>query len=277
MYKNCQVACSATESPTLPLFFYKHTTYPVIEKAAVSAGIYSYTILCPEIAELAKPGQFVHIKVDGFTLRRPVSICEIVRGGSLRIVFEVRGAGTAKLADINVGNHIDMIAPLGNGFGLPASIEPDRRVVLVGGGIGVPPLLELAKIMGENATAVLGFRSYDKVILTEDFARTGTHTIICTDDGSVGQRGQVTAALSAELAKGDVTQVYSCGPAPMLRAVIAECEKHGKHGVPCQVSLEERMGCGVGACVVCACATASGMKRVCKDGPVFNAKEVLLS
>ena len=256
---------------------YKSTTYRVIEKSAISAGIYSYRISCPEVAQLAKAGQFVHIKVDGFTLRRPISICEIdadsKSGGTLRIVFEVRGQGTRKLADINVGDNIDMIAPLGNGFSLPAEIHSNRRVIVVGGGIGVPPLLAIAKVAKTNATAILGFRGYDKVILTDDFACTNAHVITCTDDGSVGFHGQVTAPLASELSKGDVDKVYSCGPMPMLRAVIAECEKAN---VPCEVSLEERMGCGVGACVVCACATKSGMKRVCKDGPVFDSREVLL-
>jgi dihydroorotate dehydrogenase electron transfer subunit len=127
--------------------------------------------------------------------------------------------------------------------------------------------------MKESTTAILGFRSYDKIILANDFKRADAHVITCTDDGSVGLHGQVTVPLAAELAKGDVDKVYTCGPEPMLKAVIAECEKSG---VPCEVSLEERMGCGVGACVVCACATKSGMKRVCKDGPVFDAKEVVL-
>ena len=248
--------------------------YPVIEKTAISAGIYSYEILCNEIAEIAKPGQFVHVKVEGFTLRRPISICEIDRkNGTLRIVFEVRGQGTAKLADINVGDNIDMIAPLGNGFTLPNDIHPNRRVLLVGGGIGVPPLLAIAKVMKESATAILGFRSYDKIILATDFKRTDAHVIPCTDDGSVGVRGAVTEPLKQELAKGDVDMVYACGPEPMLKSVIVECEKAG---VSCEVSLEERMGCGVGACVVCSCVTKTGMKRVCKDGPVFDGKEVVL-
>ncbi|MCL2071420.1 MAG: dihydroorotate dehydrogenase electron transfer subunit [Oscillospiraceae bacterium] len=264
---------------------YKCGAYPVIEKTAISAGIYSYEILCPEVAELAKPGQFVHIKIDGFTLRRPISICEIDhKNGSLRIVFEIRGQGTAKLTDINVGDNIDMIAPLGNGFNLPPDIHPNRRVVLVGGGIGVPPLLSVAKVMKENATAILGFRSYDKIILAGDFKQADAHVIPCTDDGSVGFHGAVTIPLAQELAKGDVDKVYACGPEPMLKAVIAECEKSL---IDCEVSLEERMGCGVGACVVCACevkqkspsddsAVVHTMARVCKDGPVFDGKVVVV-
>jgi len=257
---------------------YKCGAYPIIEKTAISAGIYSYEILCPEVAELSKPGQFVHIKIDGLTLRRPISICEIDRkNGSLRIVFEIRGQGTARLTSLNVGDNIDIIAPLGNGFTLPDNIDPCRRVILVGGGIGVPPLLGIAKIMRENATAVLGFRSYDKIILAGDFKRTEAHVITCTDDGSVGIRGSVIPTLSAELAKGDVDAVYACGPEPMLRAAIAEC---AEAGVKSEVSLEQRMGCGVGACMVCACKIRLGGAeknlRVCKDGPVFRGEDVII-
>jgi len=257
---------------------YKCGAYPVIEKTAISAGIYSYEILCPEIAELAKPGQFVHIKIDGFTLRRPISICDIDRkNGALRIIFEIRGQGTAKLSSLNVGDNIDIIAPLGNGFTLPENIAPDRRVILVGGGIGAPPLLGIAKVLRESATAILGFRSYDKIILAGDFKRADAHVITCTDDGSVGVRGTVTPVLAEELAKGDVDKVYACGPEPMLKAVIAEC---ANAAVQSEVSLEQRMGCGVGACVVCACRVlrdnGERMLRVCKDGPVFKGEEVIL-
>ena len=257
---------------------YKCGAYPVIEKTAISAGVYSYQILCNDVAEIARPGQFVHIKIDGFTLRRPISICDIDRkNGTLRIVFEVRGQGTAKLTALNVGDNIDMIAPLGNGFTIPESIDGNRCVIVVGGGIGVPPLLAVAKVMRESTTAILGFRSYDKIILGADFTAADANVITCTDDGSVGRKGRVDAALAEELAKNDVDIVFACGPEPMLKAVVGECEKVA---VPCEVSLEERMGCGVGACVVCACKVNCGgvqkMLRVCKDGPVFDGKVVLL-
>jgi len=231
-------------------------------------------VLCPEVAEEAKPGQFVHIKVEGFTLRRPISICDIDRrNGSIRIVFEIRGRGTAKLTDANVGDSIDMIAPLGNGFSLFDDIAPDRRIITVGGGIGVAPLLGAAKHFRESATAILGFRSYDKIILANDFKQNDVHVITCTDDGSVGFKGTVTAPLEAELAKNDVDMVYACGPQPMLAAIVKVCEKAG---VKCELSLEQRMGCGVGACAVCACEVKSGMLMVCKDGPVFKGEEVVL-
>jgi dihydroorotate dehydrogenase electron transfer subunit len=259
---------------------YKCGSYHIIEKTAISAGVYSYVILCPDVAEIAQPGQFVHIKVEGFTLRRPLSICDIDRrNGSIRIVFEIRGHGTAKMTDANVGDSIDMIAPLGSGFNLPAEIHPNRRIITVGGGIGVAPLLGAAAAFRENATAILGFRSYAQIILANDFKQNDVFVITCTDDGSVGHKGTVTAPLEAELAKADVDMVYACGPEPMLRAIVQIC---AKAGVPCEVSLEQRMGCGVGACAVCACEIArqdageARMLMVCKDGPVFKGEEVVL-
>lgn len=256
---------------------YKCAAYPVIEKTAISAGIFSFTIHCPEVAEIAKSGQFVHIKVEGYTLRRPISICDInKKAGTIRIVFEIRGAGTDRISDINVGDNIDMIAPLGNGF-TPAELPDGKRIIVVGGGIGVPPLYSVAKQYGKQATAILGFRSYDKIILANDFTISGVNVITCTDDGSIGRKGVVTEPLREELAKGDVAMIYACGPEPMLRAIIAASEEFG---VPSEVSLEQRMGCGVGACVVCACKVKRDGRevvlRVCKDGPVFKGEEVVL-
>ena len=255
---------------------YKCDCYKLIEKKAISAGMFSFTILCPEVAELAKCGQFVHVKVDGCTLRRPISICEINREkGTIRIVFEIRGSGTDRLAMLNIGDDVDMIAPLGNGFSTGIA-ENGKRVIVIGGGIGVPPMLQTAKEY-EKATAILGFRSYDKVILTNDFNKNGIETIVCTDDGSVGTRGTIAVPLKAELEKGDVAAVFACGPKPMLAAIIEMAKEYGTY---CEVSLEERMGCGVGACVGCVCKIVRNgeekMLRVCKDGPVFKGEEVIL-
>jgi dihydroorotate dehydrogenase electron transfer subunit len=258
---------------------YKCNAYTVIEKTAISAGIFSFVLLCPEVAAAAREGQFVHIKVEGYLLRRPISICDIDRkNGTIRIVFEIRGGGTARLSGVNVGDNLDIIAPLGNGFTLPDSIAPDRRLIVLGGGIGTPPLLAIAGRFRESVTAILGFRSYDKIILANDFKAYDAYVIACTDDGSVGHHGVVTQPLDTELAKNDVDAVYVCGPTPMLKAAVAVCERHN---TPVQVSLEERMGCGVGACAVCACKIRSKdgetVKRVCKDGPVFNGSEVIFS
>ncbi len=257
---------------------FKCDTYHIIQKTAISAGIYSFTILCPEVAKLARAGQFVHVKIDGFTLRRPISICDIdFENGTIRIVFEIRGAGTGRLADLNVGDNIDIIAPLGNGFTIPENIDNDERLIFVGGGIGVPPMLGAAKIMPKNSAAILGFRSYDKIILTGDFKENGIDVITCTDDGSVGFHGMVTEPLKEELKRSKVKMVYACGPTPMLKAIIDVCKNEN---VKCQVSLEQRMGCGVGACAVCTCIVNRGGQeyflRVCKDGPIFKGEEVVL-
>ncbi|MBR5090329.1 MAG: dihydroorotate dehydrogenase electron transfer subunit [Ruminiclostridium sp.] len=254
---------------------YKCSEYKIVGKKALAADIFSFTVHCPEVAELARCGQFVHILAPGFTLRRPISICGIDRAeGTIRFVFLVKGHGTEAIARLDEGDMIDMIAPLGNGFSVQ-SAPSDKRVIVVGGGIGVPPMLETAKNC-KNVTAVLGFRSYGNIILADEFKAVCDEVIICTDDGSVGENAIVTAPLTRELDKGEVGAVFACGPTRMLGAV-AELTK--QYGVFCEVSLEERMGCGVGACVGCvARINRNGeekLLRVCKDGPVFNAGEVL--
>lgn len=248
--------------------------YPIVEKINLAKNMYSYWVHCPEVARVAQPGQFAHIKVDGFSLRRPISICEIDKEqGNIRVVFEIRGKGTEKMAFLNEKDNMDFIAPLGNGFSL---LSPNKRVVVVGGGIGVPPLLETAKQYGQNAAAFLGFRSADAVILESDFINYHVHTTICTEDGTKGERGFVTTALQSYLEKKPVDMLYTCGPLPMLKAVVQLAEAYQ---IACEVSLEERMGCGVGACLVCACKTQKNgkeaMSHVCKDGPVFSAEEVV--
>ena len=254
---------------------YKCDEYKIVEKKTLAENIYSFTVHCPEAAELAKCGQFVHILAPGFTLRRPISICGIDRErGNIRFVFIIKGHGTEAIARLNEGDMLNMIAPLGNGFSVQ-SAPSGKRVIVVGGGIGVPPMLETAKSCNK-VTAVLGFRSYKNIILAEEFKAVCENVLLCTDDGSVGEKGIVTAPLARELGKGDVGAVFACGPLRMLGAV-AETAK--KYGVFCEVSLEERMGCGVGACVGCVARIQRGgeekLLRVCKEGPVFNAEEVL--
>ncbi len=244
--------------------------YLIVEKKTLGAGVYSVVVSAPECAKAASPGQFANIAAPGFTLRRPISICGIDKErGTLRFVFEVRGKGTAAIAKIREGECLDIMAPLGNGFKLP-----DGKVIVVGGGIGVPPLLGVSAVKGKDCMAVLGFRDYSKIILADEFKANGSDAVICTDDGSVGVHGLVTAPLSERLS-GDIAAVLACGPEPMLKAVVALCKERG---VPCQVSLEQRMGCGVGACVVCSCLVVRNgeeyYSRVCKEGPVFNAEEV---
>lgn len=253
---------------------YTQGKYPLIEKCSIAKEIYSFTILCPEVAEVTRAGQFVHILPRGYTLRRPISICGIDKSkGTLRIVFEVRGDGTKELSETHTGGLIDMVAPLGNGFNLNEDI---KRVVLVGGGIGTPPMLPLAEIYGEGATVITGFRNASAVILQGDFKKTGAKTILCTDDGSTGIHGLVTNPLEEVLKSEKVDLICACGPTPMLRAI---SKMANDFNIECQVSLEERMGCGVGACLVCACKINQDgkeqMLHVCKNGPVFNSKEVV--
>lgn len=254
---------------------YTQGKYRIIKKSAIAKEMYSLVIECPEVAAIAQPGQFVHIRVDGFTLRRPISICGIDRDkGTLRIVFEIRGEGTAELSKLNEGSLIDMLAPLGHGF----TINPDfKKVVLIGGGIGTPPMLPLAEIYGEKATVITGFRSANAVILQEDFKKTGAETILCTDDGSLGIHGFVTEPFEALVNMGDIDAVYACGPTLMLKNIAVLCNERCVDF--CEISLEERMACGIGACLGCACRTKRNdeeyFAHVCKDGPVFNAEEVL--
>jgi len=253
---------------------YTQGKFQIIGKSAIAKEIYSFEILCPEVAAAAQPGQFVHIRVEGFTLRRPISICGIDKEkGTLRIVFEIRGEGTAFIAKLNTGDLVDMLAPLGHGF----TVNPEyKKVILIGGGIGTPPMLPLAQSYGKKAYAISGFRSANAVILQENFKKSGAETILCTDDGTQGIHGFVTQPLAEILEKEDIDAIYACGPAPMLKGISAMAKEKG---IYCEISLEERMACGIGACLGCACRTKKSdeeyFAHVCKDGPVFNAEEVL--
>lgn len=243
----------------------------LVRTAEIAADTYDFTVRAPEFAAAARPGQFAHIYVPGRTLRRPISICDIDReNGTLRFVFQVRGAGTADLAKFKPGDSLDILAPLGNGF----AIEPGKKALFVGGGIGVPPLLGAAKHYGANATAALGFRNKDYAILTADFEAAGCAVRVATDDGSLGHHGLVTDLIR------DVQPdlICACGPMVMLRAVAAYAKENG---IRCEISLEERMACGVGACLGCAVELYDEngeiyMGHVCKDGPVFAAERVVL-
>lgn len=230
-------------------------------------GIFDFTVSCPELPARAVPGQFAQIRVPGHTLRRPVSICSI-GPDTLRFVFQVRGEGTDALSRSGPGDTLDILAPLGRGF----PIDPDKRTLLVGGGIGVPPLLAVAQALGEKATAILGFRTRELVILEEDFKAAGARVLIATDDGSYGHHGLVT-----DLARGvDFQVLMACGPGPMLRGARDLARSRGAEGY---LSLEQRMACGVGACLGCAVALVDqgGREyygRVCSDGPVFSMDKV---
>lgn len=254
---------------------YVQGEYRVVSKKNLAKNVYDFTIDAKDIANLANAGQFVHIKVDGFMLRRPISICEVDRQkGTVRVVFEVRGEGTDKLSQVNQGENLDVLGPLGKGFTL---LDKGKKAILIGGGIGVPPMVEVAKNYGENATAIIGFRSANAVILDDDFKNLGVKLNLCTDDGTLGNKGYVTEQLEKVLSEEKVDIICACGPHLMLKGVI---DLANKYSIPCEVSLEERMGCGVGACLVCVCKTVKDgeeyLAHVCKDGPVFKAEDVIL-
>jgi len=240
----------------------------IVERAQLTPYTVSMTLEAGAIAESVRHGQFVHIKCgDTQLLRRPISVCDW-QEDLLRIVFEVKGEGTAWLAGRKPGEKLDLLGPLGKGFDLSG-----KKLLLVGGGIGVPPLLACAKTVGSRSAAVLGFRSEDRVMLIRDFEGAACPVFLCTDDGSLGRHGFVDTQVRELLeAKSGFTDILACGPKPMLRSVATVA---AEFGVSCQVSMEERMGCGVGACLVCACKMQDGAyKHVCKDGPVFDASEV---
>ena len=247
-------------------------TCRIISKQKIATDTYDFTLFAGELAQIAQPGQFVHIQVPGKTLRRPISICHVNKeNNTLRIVFQIRGEGTEILSQLKTDDTMNLLAPLGHGYEIG---DTKKKVLLVGGGIGVPPLLYLAKQYGENATVVIGFRSKEFVILEQDFIKAGCNVIVVTDDGTYGHHGLVTDCIA------DVVfdEMFACGPMPMLKALahVAD-ERH----VPFQVSLEERMACGVGACLGCACKTKREEKQdetyshVCKDGPVFDYKKIV--
>ena len=215
-------------------------------------------------------GQFAHVYVPGKSLRRPISICD-ARGGELRLVYQIKGEGTKIMSQMKAGETADVLVPLGNGFRLGSG----KRYALIGGGIGVPPMLYTAAKC-DDPLVITGFRSKSLVSLQDDFVSAGAELMLCTDDGTAGKKGFVTDLLRENIDRVD--EVCACGPTPMLRAIADVCREFGK---PCQISLEERMACGIGACLVCAVRVRKNgeeiMQHVCKNGPVFNAEEVVFN
>lgn len=243
----------------------------LVLKTELCPGIFDFVAEAPEIAAQAQVGQFLHIACGGGTLlRRPISICDTGEN-FVRFCFQVKGEGTKLLSQYEVGDMIDIMGPLGHGF----TVEPDKKAVVIGGGIGVFPLLKLAR---ETDSAVfLGFRNKELVVMEDDYNEANKNVTICTDDGSYGYDGFAIAAMGEYLLENKVDIIYCCGPTPMLKAVKQIAEYRG---ISCQLSLEQRMGCGIGACLTCVCETKNeGMakyKQVCTCGPVFDSKEVVL-
>lgn len=230
------------------------------------------------IAQRAVAGQFVNVKccegMDAY-LRRPISICSIDRENqTFDIVYQIRGKGTRLLSGFQCGDQMDILGPLGRGF----TLNPEHKhIVVVGGGIGIFPLLQLLKDHpAEKKTAILGFRTKELVVLEEAFKKYSHELLIATDDGSYGHKGFVTSLLEQKLNEESIHMVYFCGPSIMMKRGV---EIVNKHTIPCEVSMEQRMGCGIGACLVCACKTRQGEEwdysHVCKDGPVFSGHEVI--
>ncbi len=248
---------------------YDAQKFLVLKNEEIASGIFDLWVENKELSPLAKPGQFAHILVPGKTLRRPISICD-ANESCLRLVYQVKGEGTEILSKIKEGQELDIIAPLGNGF----DIKEDKKYCFIGGGIGVPPMLYASK-QKKNPVVITGFRNKDLVILQSDFLEDNCELYLTTDDGTAGRKAFVTDVLKEKLS--EVDEVCACGPMPMLRAISELCNNAN---VPCQVSLEERMGCGIGACLVCACEVkrndgTNDYVHVCKDGPVFDSKEVV--
>lgn len=241
----------------------------IIEKKALLPDLYSFWIQAPQITQNATPGQFIHVLCgDGVLLRRPISICEI-KGDTLRFVMAVKGKGTERIAKFEVGEMLDVLGPLGRGFSLP---KQEGTALLVGGGIGIFPLLELGKAIGKDVEAILGFRTKELITMQEEFESVCTKLHIATDDGSFGHHGLVTTLAEQIIHNQKVGSIFACGPMPMLKAIKELAEKYDLF---CELSLEARMGCGVGACMTCVCKTSNdAYAPVCKTGPVFPASEV---
>ena len=211
-----------------------------------------------------KAGQFINVKIEGFYLRRPISVCEIIDGGIV-IIYKIVGKGTEVLSKLKEGESLDILTRLGNGYDLSASGD---MPLLIGGGVGVPPMYQLAKeliALGKKVTVILGFNTKSELFYEEEFKALGASVIVTTVDGSYGVKGFVTDAMK-DL---NYSYFYTCGPEPMLKAVHKSSTSDG------EMSFEERMGCGFGACMGCSCKTLTGNKRICKEGPVLKKGEIL--
>jgi dihydroorotate dehydrogenase electron transfer subunit len=247
----------------------------VTENRALTNDVYRMT-LAGDTRGFTRPGQFAQVQVPGFYLRRPLSVFDwqAAENGWMTLVYKALGHGTETLSQVPTGAALDVLTGLGNGFMTDeAGAAQAKAPLLIGGGIGVPPLYGLCKALlreGKAPVVILGFNTEREIILHADFAALGVRTFVSTADGSVGTRGFVTDA--ARMLTGTFDYVYACGPEPMLKAVYALCEHEGAGG---QFSFEERMACGFGACMGCSCRTKYGSKRICKEGPVLTKEEII--
>lgn len=236
--------------------------YKVEANEKLANNVYKM-VLSGDTSGIVRPGQFINIKVPDKYLRRPISVCDY-DDDTVTIVYKVVGEGTKIMSEIKKGLSLDVLTGLGNGFDTEKS---GKNPLLIGGGVGVPPLYNLAKKLkseGKDVTVILGFNSSDEVFLKEEFSKIAK-VYLTTADGSAGQKGFVTDAMDSL----DYDYIYTCGPHAMLRAVYDKSKTGG------QFSFEERMGCGFGACMGCSCKTKYGAKRICKDGPVLEKEEII--
>ena len=241
----------------------KQSIFNILSNEALTDSVYKMT-LAGDTSAITAAGQFVNIQLEGKFLRRPISVCDYDTE-TLTIVYKVVGTGTEQMSAMTAGEKLDILTGLGNGYDL--SLSGDKPVLL-GGGVGVPPMYNLAKKLlaqGKDVTVILGFNTKSEVFYEEEFKALGCKVIVATADGSHGVKGFATTPL-AEL---DYTYFYTCGPEPMLKAVYKATNTSG------QMSFEERMGCGFGACMGCSCKTLTGYKRICKEGPVMKKEEIL--
>ena len=240
----------------------KQSLFSIVSNTPLTDSVYKM-VLSGDTSAITAPGQFVNIQLTGKFLRRPISVCDY-DAQTLTIVYKVVGKGTEQMASMTAGETLDILTGLGNGYDLaPAGDRP----VLLGGGVGVPPLYHLAKrllALGKEVTVVLGFNTASEIFYEKEFQALGCKTFVTTVDGSYGKKGFVTDALPE-----DYTYFYTCGPEPMLKAVYRTTNTSG------QMSFEQRMGCGFGACMGCSCKTLTGSKRICKEGPVMRKEEIL--
>lgn len=244
---------------------YKKDIYQISANDKIAKNVYRM-VLAGETKYFTKPGQFLNIALEGKYLRRPISICDIGEQ-SVTIIYKVVGAGTRQMSAMKPGEKLDILTGLGNGFDVE---KGGCKPLLVGGGVGVPPLFYLAKQLlaaGQQPVVVLGFNTVDEVFYQTEFEAIGCQTFLATADGSAGEKGFVTDVLQTHRIEYDY--FYACGPFPMLRALAETTHCSG------QLSFEERMGCGFGACVGCSCKTKYGSKRICVDGPVLEKEEII--
>ena len=240
----------------------KQSIFEIVSNEALTNSVYKM-VLSGDTSDITNCGQFVNIQLDGMYLRRPISVCDYDEK-TLTIVYKVVGKGTEAMAAMAAGTKLDILTGLGNGYDLTLAGD---RPVLLGGGVGVPPMYNLAKKlreMGKEVRVILGFNVKSEIFYEEEFKALGCEVCVTTVDGSYGVKGFVTDALPE-----DYTYFYTCGPEPMLKAVYRASKTSG------QMSFEERMGCGFGACMGCSCKTLTGYKRICKDGPVMKKEEIL--